>query len=44
MAQLKESISVDDSGNAIFGKTGQRTDIRGDVYINGLPYIPGGTP
>jgi hypothetical protein len=43
MAQLKESISVDDSGNAIFGKTGQRTDIRGNVYINGLPYVPGGT-
>lgn len=43
MAQLKESISVDDSGNAIFGKTGQRTDIKGDVYINGLPYVPGGT-
>ena len=43
MAQLKESISVDDSGNAIFGKTGQRTDIKGNVYINGLPYVPGGT-
>lgn len=43
MAQLKESISVDNSGNAIFGKTGQRTDIKGNVYINGLPYVPGGT-
>lgn len=43
MAQLKKSISVDDSGNSIFGKTGQRTDIKGNVYINGLPYVPGGT-
>ena len=39
VAQLKTSISVDSSGNAIFGKTGQRTDIKGDVYINNLPYI-----
>jgi len=44
MAQLKQSISVDDDGNAIFGKTSQRTDIKGNVYINGLPYVTGGTP
>ena len=37
MATLKNSISVDESGNAIFGKTGQRTDINGSVYINNIP-------
>lgn len=42
IAQLKTSISVDDNGNAIFGKSGQRTDIKGDVYINNLPYVTGG--
>lgn len=43
MAQLKKSISVDDSGNAVFGKTGQRTDIKGNVYVNNLPYVSGGS-
>ena len=37
MATLKNSISVDESGNAVFGKTGQRTDINGSVYINNIP-------
>ena len=44
IAQLKEIISVDDDGNAVFGKIGQRTDIKGDVYINDQPYDTGGTP
>ena len=42
MAQLKLSISVDASGNAIFGKPAQRTDIKGNVYINDVPYSSGG--
>lgn len=37
MATMKNSISVDESGNAVFGKTGQRTDINGSVYINNIP-------
>lgn len=37
MATLKNSISVDESGDAVFGKTGQRTDINGSVYINNIP-------
>lgn len=39
MAQLKLSISVDEDGNAVFGKDTQSTDIRGNVYINGIPYV-----
>lgn len=42
MAELKTAISVNSSGDAVFGKTGQRTDIKGDVYVNNLPYIGGG--
>lgn len=37
--QLKISISVAENGDAVFGKDGQRTDIQGTVYINGLPYV-----
>jgi chromosome segregation ATPase len=43
MAQLKTSISVAQNGDAVFGKTGQRTDIKGNVYVNGLPYVSGGS-
>ena len=37
MATLKKAINVDASGNAVFGKQNQRTDIVGNVYINGNP-------
>lgn len=37
MAQLKISISVSSSGDAVFGKADKRTDIVGTVYINGNP-------
>lgn len=37
MANLKNSIRVDESGNSVFGKTGKRTDIKGSVYINNIP-------
>lgn len=39
ISQLKTSISVAENGDAVFGKDGQRTDIQGTVYINGLPYV-----
>ena len=37
MATLKKAINVNSSGDAVFGKSGRRTDIVGNVYINGNP-------
>ncbi len=42
IAQLKISISVESNGDAVFGKENQRTDIKGNVYINNVPFVQGG--